>query len=152
MKKCWKCKIDQQLTEFYKNRTQPDGHEGLCKPCKQAYNKKKGYDKWEYKKTKWEGKGGYGIYKFTNTDTQEIYIGKGWLVERKYDHFYKLKKQIHDNPFWQESYNNNPDCWEYEVLEECALELGLVKESEYIISELKKNQEKLLNVKLTLRF
>ena len=34
--------IIKPLNEFYKNRTQPDGYGGLCKKCKQQYNKDKG--------------------------------------------------------------------------------------------------------------
>lgn len=152
MKKCWKCKSEKPLTEFYKNRTQPDGYSGLCKPCKKLYHKKKGYDSWEYKTSKWNGRGDYGIYKFTNTETQEVYIGKGWLLEREYDHLYKLKNNTHDNPFFQSSYNQYPDKWKFEVLEKCNIEFGLVKETDYIIEELISNRDKLLNVKLTLRY
>jgi len=151
-KKCWKCKDIKPLNEFYKNRTQPDGYGGLCKKCKQQYNKDKGYQGWKYRITKWEGRGDFGVYKFYNTQTQEVYIGKGWLKEREYDHLYKLKHNKHDNPWFQNSYNNSPESWEFIVLEKCSTQLGLVKERDYIIEELIKNREKLLNKKLDLRF
>ena len=151
MKKCWNCKETKVLTEYYKNRTQPDGHSGQCKSCKKAYHKQKGYGDWKYKISKWEGRGDYGIYKFTNTKTKEVYIGKGWLKEREYDHFYKLQNKTHDNKFFQESYTNNPDKWVFEVLESCDLNMGLIRETEYIIDELLSNRDKLLNVNLILR-
>ena len=152
MKKCWKCKTKKPLNEFYKNRTQYDGYSGMCKGCKKQYHKHKGYDNWEYKKTKWEGRGDYGVYKITNITTQEVYIGKGWLKEREYDHFWKLKNHQHDNPYFQQSYNINPDNWKFEVLEKCELNLGGIKERDYIIQEYIKCKDKLLNKKLDLRF
>jgi len=152
MKRCWKCKTEKNLTDFYKNRCQVDGHENMCKKCKTAYHKKKGYDNWEYKTTKWNGRGDYGVYKITNTITQEVYIGKGWLKEREYDHFYKLKQDNHDNPYFQKSYTKNPDSWKFEVLENCNLNEGLILERDYIIKEYIKSKDKLLNKKLDLRF
>jgi len=152
MKRCWKCKTEKELTDFSKNRCQVDGHSAMCKVCKKAYHKKKGYDNWEYKTTKWEGKGGYGVYKITNNMTDEVYIGKGWLVERKYDHFYKLKNNNHDNPYFQKSFSLNPDAWDFEVLENCELDKGLILERDYIIKQYLESKDKLLNKKLDLRF
>ena len=152
MKRCWKCKIDKSLTEYFKNRTQVDGHEGMCKICKKSYHKKKGYDNWEYKTSKWNGKGDYGVYKITNMITKEVYIGKGWLKEREYDHFYKLKNNNHDNPYFQKSFNLNSNDWKFEILENCDLDKGLILERDYIINEYVLNKNKLLNKKLDLRF
>ena len=101
MKKCWKCKTEKKLTDFYKNRCQVDGHENMCKKCKTSYHKKKGYDNWEYKTTKWNGRGDYGVYKITNNSTNEVYIGKGWLKEREYDHFYQLMRDRQFLQRWQ---------------------------------------------------
>ena len=137
MKRCWKCKEEKEINEYYKNRTQPDGYEGLCKICKGEYNKNKGFSNWEYKKTNWKGKGDFGIYKITNNISNEVYIGKGWLVERQYDHFWKLKNNKHDNPWFQKSYNLNPNQnnFTFLVLEKCSMEDGLVLERDYIIQE-----------------
>lgn len=33
-KKCQKCKVVKSTSEFHKNRAQPDGFAGYCKPCK----------------------------------------------------------------------------------------------------------------------
>lgn len=44
MKTCSKCKKDKPLTEFHKNRSRPDGHQGQCKPCK-AEVQKQWYEK-----------------------------------------------------------------------------------------------------------
>ncbi len=152
MKRCWKCKIEKNLTDFYKNRCQVDGHESMCKKCKKTYHKKKGYDNWEYKTTKWNGRGDYGVYKITNTLTQEVYIGKGWLKEREYDHFYKLRNNNHDNPYFQKSFDLNPNDWKFEVLENCDLDKGLILERDYIIKQYLESKDKLLNKKLNLRF
>lgn len=152
MKRCWKCKQTKSLNDFSKNRTQPDGYSGLCKICKQQYHKDKGYTGWQYRTTKWKGRGDFGVYKFYNNQTQEVYIGKGWLKEREYDHLYKLKHKKHDNPWFQDSFNSYPESWEFIILEKCDMELGLVKERDYIIKEWIKNKEKLLNKKLDLRF
>lgn len=152
MKRCWKCKTEKTLNDFFKNRCQVDGHESMCKICKKEYHKDKGYDNWEYKTTKWEGRGDYGIYKITNSITEEVYIGKGWLKEREYDHFYKLNHNNHDNPFFQKSYILNSDNWTFEILEKCDLDKALPLERDYIIKEYLKGGDRLLNKKLDLRF
>lgn len=53
MKTCYKCKTTKELTDFYKDKSKPDGLEGLCKVCckakKQAWVKKnpeKEYARW----------------------------------------------------------------------------------------------------------
>jgi hypothetical protein len=61
-------------------------------------------------------KNGYGIYELLNLTTGEKYIGKGWLNERKVDHFSKLKSNKHSNPYLQKSYSLNPTI-EFKILE-----------------------------------
>lgn len=39
MKKCSKCKIEKSLSEFGKNRTEPDGLQHYCRACKSARDK-----------------------------------------------------------------------------------------------------------------
>jgi hypothetical protein len=39
MKKCPKCKIEKERSEFYKNKTRGDGLEGVCKNCTKKRNK-----------------------------------------------------------------------------------------------------------------
>ncbi len=34
MKTCRICKLEKDISEFYKNRTKKDGHHDECKPCK----------------------------------------------------------------------------------------------------------------------
>lgn len=37
MKKCWKCQIEKEKTEFFKDRTKSDGLNGKCKVCQMEY-------------------------------------------------------------------------------------------------------------------
>ena len=148
MKKCNKCKDSLDYSKFAKNRTKKDGYENYCKSCKSKYN----YSNYGNKYTKlYQKKAGYGIYKIVNTETKEIYIGKGWLNERKVDHFYKLKAQRHSNQYLQESYNLKYPL-EFSVIEKCEPELGSLKERHYIIEEYLNNSENLLNQHVTLRW
>jgi hypothetical protein len=39
MKTCGTCKIEKSTSEFYKNKTKPDGLSSYCKDCKRIYNK-----------------------------------------------------------------------------------------------------------------
>lgn len=36
---CGTCKIEKPVTEFYVNRTKPDGLSSYCKSCKKSYNR-----------------------------------------------------------------------------------------------------------------
>jgi len=89
----------------------------------------------------------------TNNITGEFYIGKGWLNERKVDHFTKLKAQKHSNPYLQYSYNNvSHDDLEFSILEKCNPKLGSEKERHYIIEAYLKDAKNLLNQHVTLRW
>jgi hypothetical protein len=148
MKKCNKCQEILDYSKFAKNCTKHDGYENYCKSCKNQYNKRYGnvYTKAYYKK------GGYGIYKITNNITGEFYIGKGWLNERKIDHFTKLKAQKHSNPYLQQSYNNTShDSLEFLIIEKCEPEFGSERERYYIIESYLNNSINLLNQHVTLR-
>lgn len=39
-KKCSKCECEKPITEFYQNRTTPDGYDLYCKECRKAANAK----------------------------------------------------------------------------------------------------------------
>lgn len=148
MKTCNKCKEDLELNKFAKNRTKNDGYENYCKTCKNTYNKSNYGNKYTKLYLK---KGGYGIYKIMNLETKEYYIGKGWLNERKVDHFSKLKANKHSNPYIQQLYNTYPN-FEFYVLEKCEPELGSLKERNYIIEAFLNENNKLLNQHVTLRW
>lgn len=36
-KKCFRCKEEKSLKEFYRNRTQPSGYQTQCKACRQEH-------------------------------------------------------------------------------------------------------------------
>jgi hypothetical protein len=149
MKKCNKCQEVLDYSKFAKNRTKYDGYENYCKACKNQYNKRYGdiYTKAYLKK------GGYGIYKITNNITGEVYIGKGWLNERKVDHFTKLKAQKHSNPYLQQSYNNaSYDDLEFSIIEKCEPKFGSERERHYIIESYLNDSRNLLNQHVTLRW
>lgn len=148
MKKCNKCQQLLEYSRFAKNRTKKDGFENYCKSCKNTYNRKNYGDKFTKAYLK---KAGYGIYKLENPITKECYIGKGWLNERKVDHFTKLKAQNHSNPYLQEAFNQNNN-FEFIVLEKIPEELGHEKERTYILDTFFHNPNKLLNQHVTLRW
>lgn len=41
MKQCTKCRLPKPLTDFHKNRRQPDGHQVWCKLCVRSYQNEK---------------------------------------------------------------------------------------------------------------
>jgi len=150
MKKCNKCKETLEYNKFAKNQTKKDGYENYCKSCKNIYNRSNYGDKFTKLYLK---KAGYGIYKVENLVTGEYYIGKGWLNERKIDHFTKLKAQKHSNPFLQQSYNNITHTQlKFSILEKCSPELGSEKERYYLIESYLKDGNKLLNQHITIRW
>ena len=148
LKCCSKCKKDLPLDKFAKNKHQKDGLENYCKSCKNSYNRSNYGDKFTKLYLK---KAGYGIYKIINPITLEVYIGKGWLNERKVDHFTKLKSKKHCNRYLQNSYNKNPNL-DFVIIEKCDESVGSEKERFYIISEYLSNPLLLLNQHVTLRW
>jgi hypothetical protein len=39
LKNCQKCKIEKSLSDFHRNKTKPDGHNGICKICQAECDK-----------------------------------------------------------------------------------------------------------------
>ncbi len=36
---CQKCNKEKSLSDFYRNKTKEDGHNGICKVCQEEVNK-----------------------------------------------------------------------------------------------------------------
>lgn len=74
-----------------------------------------------------------GIYIIKNNHDGKVYIGQSVDVEyRICNHFSCLKHNRHDNEHMQRSYNNHPNCFSWELLEECKEEELDEKEINYI--------------------
>ena len=73
MKQCTKCKETKSYTDFYKNRSNKDGYEYYCKPCKNAEKaKNKEVDKRYYQKNREERIKKARIYELTNMEQTVI--------------------------------------------------------------------------------
>ena len=66
-----------------------------------------------------------GIYQIKNLVNEKIYVGSAInLYQRKCEHFSDLRKNIHDNPHLQSSYNKygmidkikNGDTWKHIII------------------------------------
>lgn len=66
-----------------------------------------------------------GIYTITNLIDGKIYVGQTQnLYTRKFDHFKRLNKNIHDNKHLQSAWNKfSKSNFIYEILVECSLDL-----------------------------
>lgn len=75
-----------------------------------------------------------GIYKIANKINGKIYIGKSLDVkERKYSHFYKLRKNEHGNQYLQVSFNKyGEENFEFSIIEFVADNLLNIREIYYI--------------------
>jgi group I intron endonuclease len=75
-----------------------------------------------------------GIYKIENKYDNKIYIGSSVNVDnRKYKHFWMLRKNIHDNNYLKNSYNKfGEENFTFEVLELCNFEDLILLENKYI--------------------
>ena len=47
MKKCSKCKVEKEFSEFHKNKASKDGYCSRCKVCRKEYNKQRYQNKRE---------------------------------------------------------------------------------------------------------
>ena len=41
LKICQKCKQEKSLSDYHRNKTKQDGHNGICKECQKEVNQKK---------------------------------------------------------------------------------------------------------------
>lgn len=75
-----------------------------------------------------------GIYKITNLVNNKFYIGSAIdLVERKYEHFRKLKNNQHCNILLQNSFNKHGlDNFNFEIIANCPKEY-LIKLEQFFI-------------------
>jgi superfamily II helicase len=39
IKRCQKCKEEKSLSDFHRNKTKKDGHNGICKACQAVVDK-----------------------------------------------------------------------------------------------------------------
>lgn len=85
---------------------------------------------------------GCGIYKIENTIDKKIYIGSSInLKNRKYKHFWLLKKNIHDNIHLQNSYNKFGESnLQFSIIEECD-EFSLIDKENYYIKKYNSNNQ-----------
>lgn len=94
MKNCSKCKIDKELSEFYKCRTSKDGTINQCKTCKIAYTKEwgiKNKDKTNAYKRAWKKR-----HPEQNKALNKVYSAR-------------LEVRQHSNKLQRARYANNPE-------------------------------------------
>jgi len=77
-----------------------------------------------------------GIYKITNSITQDYYIGSSVNIEKRWRrHLTDLKQQIHPNTRLQRSYNKyGKDAFLFDILHICEKDILIVNEQLYIDS------------------
>lgn len=75
-----------------------------------------------------------GIYQIINLINGKIYIGSAInLINRKSIHFIKLKRNIHENKYLQNSWNKyGKEYFEFNILENCEKE-NLIKREQYYL-------------------
>lgn len=149
-KVCCICSKELEFEYFYRNKGRKDGLESRCKECRKSWNKEKGNPSKHSKA--FILRGGYGIYRIGNTETEEFYIGRGLLRERSVGHYTSLRRGNHFNKYLQAVYNNAPEKIKFEVLEETTKEDCPQKELEYLLEYYILYKQKLLNQHITLRW
>ena len=148
-KKCSRCQEHLIIESFARNRSHKDGYENYCKSCKNTYNKKNYGDKFTKAYLK---KAGYGIYSIISKTTNKVYFGKGWLNERKTDHFTKLTSGKHSNPVLQELFNQyGKKDLVFTIIENCDPKFGTDRESYYLVQQYLQDKNKIVNAKIDLR-
>jgi group I intron endonuclease len=77
-----------------------------------------------------------GIYKIENLLDSKIYVGSSVNVNnRKYKHFWMLRKGIHDNIHLQNAYNKfGEDNFTFSIIELCVVNDLILLENKYINS------------------
>lgn len=75
-----------------------------------------------------------GIYKIENTVNGKVYIGQSVRIERRwYEHKWELNNNHHKNNYLQKAWNKyGEECFTFEILEECPIELLNEKEIYWI--------------------
>jgi len=75
------------------------------------------------------------IYKITNNIDQKLYIGSAVYYSKRIDlHLYRLRRNIHHNPYLQNSWNKyGKDNFKFEILEQVDSKENLIKREQYYI-------------------
>jgi hypothetical protein len=149
-KKCSKCKKVLDLDNFNRNSASRDGFINYCKGCRREYVAQTGIASRATKK--YMKAADVGIYRIGSKTTGQFYIGRGWINERRIDHFTKLKSGKHHNGYLQTLYNQRPQDIVFEVLEKIQDQDARVVERDYIIAAFIQDNTKVLNQHITLRW
>lgn len=111
MKTCSKCKIEKELTEFYKDKTKSDGFRKTCKSCKKesnnlykeqnkekilernrlSYHKNKDKDSYKQKRKEWRETNKQNI---SEKRKEWTLINKELISQNKKDYYEKNKEEI----------------------------------------------------------
>ncbi len=88
-----------------------------------------------------------GIYRITCTITSKFYIGSTTnLRKRKNEHFGKLRRNIHENPYLQKAWNRyGESAFIFEVLE-LVLTMSLIAREQYWLNKFKPFKRKGFNI------
>lgn len=74
-----------------------------------------------------------GIYMLKSKLSGKMYIGESKnFTRRKSEHFRNLLKNKHENSMLQNYYNKYGNIFDFEIIEECSVELLYEKEIYYI--------------------
>ena len=149
-KKCTTCKVELELTEFYKEVRGKYGVRSKCKSCQAVYgqvNKKSLSKNSKAYQRRQRAKQPAGVYKITSTVTGRYYLGAtSGFKQRMSAHRSELSLDKHPTAILQEEYNlYGPDSFSYELVSECRVE-DLKSIEEWLLGDLVDNDPNCLNV------
>ena len=115
MKRCGKCGVEKDFTEFSNDKRAKDGKQSYCKVCARTKNaewQRKNKEKVNAKKDKWRAKAQPCVYRIKHKVSGSYYIGQTnqHFCERVSRHF--SPKTNRNSPFT----GLNKEEWKCEVL------------------------------------
>lgn len=133
MKKCSKCEIEKELSEFYKKKSSKDGYRSECKECAKKYSELNKERITKYRKSHYNEIKVTEVFKEYRKKWHEDNKDKNIIKSKEYNRTHKEEIAITKDKY----YSDNRE----KILDKMKDQYKLLKENELLLSEKRKRDK-----------